>query len=94
MKLPLELRQTPKDFIRSPNMDYLFLTYAIDRHFTINEREIQLLIKFAALEKTYLREKSLSTEDDARLELDLTYDLGALADLAQTLGACIGGPLG
>lgn len=81
-----DLRQTPKEFIRSPNMDYLFLTYKVERFFHINEREIQILVAFNSLEKTYIREKSLNIDDDARLELDLCYDLDALHKLITVLG--------
>lgn len=56
-------------------MDYVYLTYKTDRLFYINYRELQILLTFSALEKTYLKEKSLSIEDDARLELDLCYDI-------------------
>ena len=56
-------------------MDYVYLTYKIDKYFHINEREIQILFNFNILEKTFLKEKSLSIEDDVRLELDLSYDL-------------------
>jgi hypothetical protein len=59
-------------------MDYLFLTYKIDKHYSINEREVQMMIKFNTLERSYLREKSVSLDDDARLELDLCYDINAL----------------
>lgn len=39
-KIPCDLRQTPKEFIRSPNMDYVYLTYKNDNHYYTNEREI------------------------------------------------------
>ena len=93
-KLALEIRQTPPEFIRSPNMDYLFLTFSIEKHFVINERELQVMMKFSALERSYHRDKSLSLDDDARFELDLCYNVELLSGLSQTLGTCLQGPLG
>jgi len=93
-KVTCDLRQTPKEFIRSPNMDYLFLTYKSDRYFHINEREVQILMHFHALEKSYQREKSISLDDDARLELDLCYDIFALHKLVKQLNRCLLGKLG
>ena len=60
-------------------MDYLFLSYQVDRNFSLNEREIKVLLKFSALEKSYLRERSNGIEDDARLELDISYDINMLS---------------
>lgn len=75
-------------------MDYLFLTYRVDRHFHVNEREVMILRDYHALEKTYQREKSNSLDDDARLELDLCYDLKSLHDLVKSLNKCLVGRLG
>ena len=59
-------------------MDYLFLSYQVDKNFSVNEREIKVLLKFSALEKSYLRDRSTSIDDDARLELDISYDINML----------------
>ena len=52
------------------------------------------MVAFNGLEKTYVREKSLNIDDDARLELDLCYDLDALHKLITVLGKCVLGTLG
>jgi hypothetical protein len=51
----------------------------VDKNFSVNEREIKVLLKFSALEKSYLRDRSTSIDDDARLELDISYDINMLS---------------
>ena len=67
-------------------MDYVYVTYKVDKYFHINERELQLLMNYYNLERTYQKEKSLSVDDDIRLELDLCYDLKQLSRLVEVLG--------
>ncbi|CAD8200548.1 unnamed protein product [Paramecium pentaurelia] len=93
-KINLDLRQTPKEFIRSPGMDYIYITQKTDKYYFVKERELQILIHFIKLEKSYQKEISQSIEDDSRLELEICYDLQSLKELMDMISSCLVGPLG
>ena len=65
-KIDIDLRQIPKDFIKHPNNDYLFITYKTDEHFFNNEREMKLLMDLHRLEKSVSKEKPQTTEEVRR----------------------------
>lgn len=56
-KIDIDLRQTPKEFIKHPDNDYLYLTYKMDRHFFSNERELKLIMELHELEKSFGKDK-------------------------------------
>ncbi len=43
IKIPIDLRQTPKDLERVPNLDYLYLVYRHDGKLPLLDRDVQLL---------------------------------------------------
>ncbi len=53
-KIPVDLRQTPKDLERVPNLDYVFLCYKTDKALALTERDLLLFRRLAELEKSYL----------------------------------------
>lgn len=64
-KVDIDLRQTPIEFIKHPDNDYLYLTYKIEREFFNNERELKLLMDLNELEKTFGKDK-IATISDVR----------------------------
>lgn len=48
-----DLRQTPRQFIRVPNMEYIYLSYRTDEGFICCEREVQILKGLMDLERSY-----------------------------------------
>lgn len=53
-KIPLDLRQTPKDLERVPNLDYVYICYKTDKPLVIAERDLLILRRLAELEKSYM----------------------------------------
>lgn len=51
-KIDIDLRQVPKDFIRIPNNDYVYLTYKTDKLYFLNERELKILMSLNELEES------------------------------------------
>ena len=102
-----DLRQTPKEFIKSPNMEYVYITYQTgknffqlktkkkkDRQFYTNERELIILMNLQKLEKSYGVEKTKSPDDEKMVQLDLVYDLTCLQTFVQSVSESLDGPLG
>lgn len=74
-KIDIDLRQTPKEFIKHPNNDYVFLTFKTDEHFFNNERELTLLMHLFELEQSNDFEKIQLIEDVRKQELEVFYDI-------------------
>ena len=68
----------PKEFIKHPDNDYLFLTYKSDTNFSSNERELRLLMNLSELEKSFNTLKGNSIPEIRALELDITFDQNKL----------------
>jgi len=109
-KINLDLRQVPKEFVKLPNMDYVYLTkkylnsknkkiyifncFRTDKEFFNNERELQLLMNLYDLEKSFGNNKIVTIEDEKSLELDLNYDSKLLKTLIKSIKGSLEGPLG
>jgi hypothetical protein len=52
IKIPMDLRQTPHELERAPNLDYVFICYKTDKQVTILERDLLILRKLSDLEKS------------------------------------------
>lgn len=53
-KIPVDLRQTPRDLERVPNLDYVFLCYKTDKSLALTERDLLVFRRLADLEKSYV----------------------------------------
>ncbi|EAR94374.2 hypothetical protein TTHERM_00049190 (macronuclear) [Tetrahymena thermophila SB210] len=93
-KIECDLRQVPKEFIRSPNMEYVYLTFKKEDFFFVNERELLIMVNFMNLERTFGRDQIKTLEDEKRVELDLVYDINKLEELIKTVKDTLVGPLG
>lgn len=95
-KIAVDLRQTPKELERVPNLDYVFVCYKTDRQLGIAERDLLILRRLAELEKSFVAPKTeeykhLSQENQF---LGLTYNQDFLVDLSNTIKEALLGPLG
>ena len=95
-KIPIDLRQTPAELERVPNLDYVFLAYKTDKQVTLVERDLLLFRRLAELERSYLSKdeiewKALSEQDRF---LHSSYNLDMLVELARTMRESLLGPLG
>lgn len=81
VKIATDLRQTPEDLERVPNLDYLYIVYKQDNQVPILERDIQLLAHLSALEKSrqpleefLTKPPEASMESYSRKFLHINYD--------------------
>jgi hypothetical protein len=95
-KIPVDLRQTPPDLERIPNLDYVFVCYKTDKQLALTERDLLIFRRLADLERSYIPKSStehakLSEEDRA---IATSYNLEFLSELAKTMKEALLGPLG
>ena len=96
-KIPFDLRQTPEDLERVPNLDYVFICYKTDKQLSLIERDLLIFRRLAELERSYFTKaemeqyKQLAEQDRF---LSTSYNLDFLTELARTLKESLLGPLG
>ena len=95
-KIPVDLRQTPSDLERVPNLDYVFLCYRSDKPVTLYERDLLIFRKLAYLEKSISKRgteeyKGLS-ESKKYLQVNFNFEL--MLEVAKTLKEATLGPVG
>ena len=95
-RIPVDLRQTPGDLERVPNLDYVFVCYKTDKQLAVAERDLLILRRLAELEKSYVNK---GTPDFKKLDetskfLRLSYSQDLLVELAGTIREALLGPLG
>lgn len=56
-KIPVDLRQTPKELERVPNLDYVFVCIKTDKSLALAERDLLILRRLTELEKSYIGDK-------------------------------------
>lgn len=94
-KIAIDLRQTPKDLERVPNLDYVFVCYKTDKQLALTERDLLVFRRMAELEKSYIEKGQAQTNtDEYRGYLNINYSLEMLVDLARTVKEALLGPLG
>lgn len=95
-KIPVDLRQTPEELERVPNLDYVYVCYKTDKDITTFERDLLILKKFSDLFKSELAKGSeeFSGLDVHKKYLNLTYNMELMADLAKTINESLLGPAG
>lgn len=95
-KVPVDLRQTPADLERVPNLDYVFVCYKTDKQLTLVERDMLIFRRLAELERSLVAKntpeyKALSEHDKF---LETRYGLDLLSEFSRTLKEALLGPLG
>lgn len=94
-KIPIDLRQTPKDLERVPNLDYVFLCYKTDKMLALTERDLLLFRRLADLEKTWVEKAQAAQQaDEYKAFLGINFNMELLVDLARTVKEALLGPLG
>lgn len=59
-RIDVDLRQTPADLERVPNLDYVFVCYKSDKQLNLAERDLLIFRRLAELERTFVAK---DTED-------------------------------
>ena len=92
----MDLRQTPKDLERVPNLDYVFVCYKTDKQLALTERDLLMFRRVADLEKSYLEKNAAEVKqfDEQRAFTQVNYNIEMLVDLARTVKEAMLGPLG
>lgn len=95
-KIPIDLRQTPKDLERVPNLDYVYLCYKTDKQLALSERDLLVFRRLADLEKSCFEKASpeFKAMDETKQFLQINYNLQLLVDLSRTIKESLLGPLG
>ena len=95
-KIPIDLRQTPKDLERVPNLDYVFVCYKTDKQLAITERDLLVFRRLADLEKSQVEKGTPDYKalDENRQFLSLNFNIEMLVDLSRTIKEALLGPLG
>ena len=95
-KIPIDLRQTPEDLERVPNLDYVFLCYKTDKTIAIVERDLLIFKRLAELERSFVFKTSpeFKALTEEQRFLSTTYNLEFLTELSRTMREALLGPLG
>ena len=95
-KIPIDLRQTPADLERVPNLDYVYVCYKTDKQLALVERDLLIFRRLAELERSL--HKKTEPEFRALPEQDrflmTNFNLEHLIELSRTLKESLLGPLG
>jgi hypothetical protein len=57
-RIDIDLRQTPADLERVPNLDYVFVCYKSDKALTLAERDLLIFRRLAELERSFFVKES------------------------------------
>jgi len=95
-KIDVDLRQTPQDLERVPNLDYVFVCYKSDKSLALAERDLLIFRRLAELERSNITKDSedFKTLPEEFKYLLTTYSLENLNQLARTIKEALLGPLG
>ena len=95
-KIPIDLRQTPKDLERVPNLDYVYLCYKTDKALALTERDLLLFRRLADLEKSHVEKATVTAanSDEYKAFLGINFNMEMLVDLSRTVKEALLGPLG
>lgn len=95
-RIDVDLRQTPAELERVPNLDYVFVCYKTDKQLTLAERDLLIFRRLAELERSYVTKESedfKALPEEAR-HLQTNFNLENLNQLARTVKEALLGPLG
>lgn len=95
-KIPIDLRQTPHELERAPDVDFVFICYKTDKDINTYERDLLTLKKLSDLSQ------SLVPMSDPKIEeipvhhrnIGLIYDFELLLDITKNVKDSLLGPVG
>lgn len=95
-KIPVDLRQTPHDLERVPNLDYVFVCYRNDKQLALTERDLLVFRRLADLEKSFVEKGSVEYKnmEEGKQFLNMNFNIEMLVDLSRTIKESLLGPLG
>lgn len=95
-KIPIDLRQTPADLERVPNLDYVFVCYKTDKQLTLVERDLLIFRRVAELDRSIAlkdTEPFKALPEEHRF-LMTNYSIDYLMELSRTIREALLGPIG
>lgn len=95
-KINVDLRQTPPELERVPNLDYVFVCYKTDKQLALSERDLLIFRRLAELERSFVTKESDGFKNlpEEFKYLLTTYSLDNLSELSRTIKEALLGPLG
>lgn len=95
-KIKVDLRQTPADLERVPNLDYVYICYKTDKHLAQAERDLLIFRRLFDLEQSKIAKDTPEHKglEESRKFLEITYNLDLLLELSRTMKESLLGPLG
>jgi hypothetical protein len=95
-KIPLDLRQTPHELERTPDVDYVFICVKTDKNINIYERDLLTLKKLSDLTQSIVSISDPKYEEIpiALKNVGLIYDFELLLDITKNVKDSLLGPVG
>ena len=95
-KIDLDLRQTPKNLERLPNLEYIYICYQTEEDLLVFEREFECLICLSELERSFTKvgEEGYATLEEPERFLSLTFNIEIMNNLLKTMKESLLGPCG
>lgn len=95
-KIPVDLRQTPHELERAPDVDYVFICYKTDKDINVYERDLLTLKKLSDLTLSIvpMTDPKYQEIPAASRNVDLVYDFELLMDITKNVKDSLLGPVG
>jgi hypothetical protein len=95
-KIPVDLRQTPKELENSPKVDFVFICYKTDKEINVYERDLLTLKKLSDLNESIIQisDPKYSELPEVSKNLGLVYDIEYLLDITKNTKDSLLGPVG
>ena len=95
-KIPVDLRQTPHDLERAPDVDYVFVCYKTDKDINVYERDLLTLKKLSDLSHSIVPVTDPKYEEirPSAKNINLLYDFEFLLDITKNVKDSLLGPVG
>lgn len=95
-KIPVDLRDNPKELVGLGTREYIYLAYKTERDFRLAERDLEVVKNLLELERSYIDQKSDKYKEltKAKKELCLNFAMEQLSLLSSILRDAIMGPIG
>ena len=96
IKIPVDLRQTPHELERSPDVDFVFVCYKTDKDINVYERDLLTLKKLSDLTQSIVPTISPKFEEipQGAKNVNMIYDFELLLEISKNLKDSLLGPVG
>jgi hypothetical protein len=95
-KIPIDLRQTPHELEKAPDVDFVFICYKTDKDINTYERDLLTLKKISDLSQSFVPISDPKYEEipTYHRNVGLVYDLELLLDITKNVKDSLLGPVG